>query len=212
MHDTQQNFGQQSLSVASIDGGFSDPVFNAQAIFNLIMNAMARPGTVAPMTISADAPPPIMSSTAAIMLTLLDADTSFWTDATPDQASRDIEAWIGFHTGSKPAAHMSEADFVIITNPMKLPDLASFKQGSQEYPDRSTTLIVQLNFITSGDQLHLTGPGIRDMTSLSVAFLPPHFIEQWRANHQRFSRGVDVILVDHTQLACLPRTTFIAKG
>lgn len=57
------------LDPQAFGGGFVDPVFQSQAVFRAVMDAMARPGSV--HVIASDAllpPPPVSSSTAAVAL------------------------------------------------------------------------------------------------------------------------------------------------
>ena len=59
-----------------ISGGFANPVFDAQAIFRAVMDAMARPGTVKPVKAETQPPRPLSPVAAAIALTICDNDTS----------------------------------------------------------------------------------------------------------------------------------------
>lgn len=49
-----------SLKTEVLTGGFAEPVFHAQRVFKLMMDAMARPGTI--QTVSPDALPPAPSA------------------------------------------------------------------------------------------------------------------------------------------------------
>ncbi len=90
--------------------------------------------------------------------------------------------------------------------------LENFAQGTQEYPDRSTTLIFQVTSLTAGEDLLLEGPGIERVSMLAPTSLPRHFVEQWKQNRARFPRGVDLILAARDGVACLPRTTRIRQA
>lgn len=192
----------------SIDGGFSDPVFDAQSVFRAVMEAMARPGTVQPAGYLAAPPAPLTPTAAAVALTLCDHDTPLWIDPAL-QASEAVKTWLGFHTGAPLVANPAEAHFALVSNPAGLIALENFAQGSQEYPDRSATLILAVENLTSGPKLRLEGPGIETEAVISPAPLPRHFVEQWKQNNGRFPRGVDVILAGPDHVACLPRTSRI---
>lgn len=199
------------MEAQTIEGGFGNPVLNAQIVFRAVMDAMARPGTVTPIPVLARPPAPLCPSTAAVALALCDHDTPLWLDTFP-QASPAVKSWLGFHTGAPMARTPDEALFAVVAAPGELISLDNFAQGTQEYPDRSATLILQVETLSAGSRLLLEGPGIEKAASLSPSPLPRHFVEQWKQNNQRFPRGVDVILAAPEGVACLPRTTRIQEA
>jgi alpha-D-ribose 1-methylphosphonate 5-triphosphate synthase subunit PhnH len=198
-------------ALAQITGGFAAPVFDAQAVFRAVMDAMARPGTVQPVATLAGPPPPLSAMAAAVALTLCDQDTPLWLDQAL-RGSTDAVNWLGFHTGAPLAHTPTDAHFALAADPAALIAFENFGQGSQEYPDRSTTLVLQVSSIVAGDNLLLQGPGIERMAMIAPQPLPRHFVEQWKQNHARFPRGVDLILAAHDCIACLPRTMRIRSA
>ena len=196
------------IAAQSIDGGFADPVFNAQTVFRAVMDAMARPGSVQPLPAFARPPAPLSATAGAVALSLCDNDTPLWLDPAL-QASLTVKTWLGFHTGAPLANTPADAHFALIANPAEMAALDGFSQGTQDYPDRSTTLILQVSDLISGAPLLLEGPGIETRATIAPAQMPRHFVEQWKQNSQRFPRGVDIILAAPDGIACLPRTTRI---
>ena len=196
------------IAAQSIDGGFADPVFNAQTVFRAVMDAMARPGSVQPLPAFTRPPTPLSVTASAIALALCDHDTPLWLDPAL-QASAAVKAWLGFHAGAPLANTPADAHFALIANPAEMAALDGFSQGTQDYPDRSTTLILQVGNLVSGAPLLLEGPGIEKTTTIAPAQMPRHFVEQWKQNISRFPRGVDIILAAPDGVACLPRTTRI---
>jgi len=196
------------IATQAIDGGFADPVFNAQTVFRAVMDAMARPGSVQPLPVFARPPAPLSATAGAIALALCDNDTPLWLDPAL-QASTAVKSWLGFHTGAPLANTPADAHFALIANPAEMAALDGFSQGTQDYPDRSTTLILQVGNLVFGAPLLLEGPGIEKAATIAPAQMPRHFVEQWKQNISRFPRGVDIILAAPDGVACLPRTTRI---
>jgi alpha-D-ribose 1-methylphosphonate 5-triphosphate synthase subunit PhnH len=191
---------------------FADPVHDAQTTFRAVMNAMARPGRIQPVDGLAGAPAPLSPVAAAVAVALADYETPLWLDA-PLAASTDVCAWLVFHTGARTGAAPSQAAFALVADAAALPGLAAFAQGSDVYPDRSTTLVVQVEWLSAGSSplparcLRLAGPGISGQAHLAVAGLPADIAERLAANHALFPRGVDLVLAGPQGVAALPRTT-----
>jgi alpha-D-ribose 1-methylphosphonate 5-triphosphate synthase subunit PhnH len=190
--------------------GFSDPVLASQAAFRTVMEAMARPGSVAAVDAAVTPPAPLSIAAAAVALTLLDFETPMWLDSTLAGAS-DIGVWLKFHTGAPLTADCGAAAFAFIANPARMPDFDGFCRGSVEYPDRSTTLVLQVEELSEGDGFRLSGPGINGARMLSAAPLPPGFADRMATNRALFPRGVDIILTCGRLLAALPRSVHLAK-
>ena len=88
-------------------------------------------------------------------------------------------------------------------------DFERFAQGSEEYPDRSTTLIVQVERF-DGRSPHPRGPGIKTLARFAAEPLPDNFAERLRANHALFPRGVDLDSGRGDAIAALPRSMRVA--
>lgn len=188
---------------------FADPVHDSQRTFRAVMNAMARPGTIQAVAGLAAAPGPLFPVAAAVAVALADYETPLWLDA-PLAASSEVAAYLTFHTGARIVAAPAHAIFALVANPQALPDLAGFASGTDVYPDRSTTLILQVASLTDGLRLRLEGPGIKGHDTLVVAGLPADISARLTANHALFPRGVDLVLAGPEGVAALPRTTRVA--
>ena len=196
------------VTVAELPAGFADKVLSAQSTFRSVMEAMARPGTVQQIRAVAGTPAPLMRGTAAIALTLFDHDTPIWLDRTMS-ATPDVGRWLKFHTGTPVIADSSASSFAVMGNARELPPLDRFALGSNEYPDRSTTLILQIDSLTSGPAYELTGPGI-DGVAVLQATIAGNLFAQLAINATLFPRGVDVVLVHDDAIVAIPRTTRLA--
>src|SRR5215472_8568644 len=150
-----------------VTAGFAEPVLAAQATFRVVMDVMARPGTIR-LLAGIAAPAPLSPAAAAIALTLLDYETPFWLDA-PLAAAEEVARFISFHTGARVAADPADAAFAFVATPAAAPPFASFAQGSLEYPDRSTTLVLQVARLAEGDGMVVHGPGIADTRRLAAS-------------------------------------------
>jgi alpha-D-ribose 1-methylphosphonate 5-triphosphate synthase subunit PhnH len=193
-------------TVKELPPGFADKVLSAQSTFRSVMDALARPGSVQRIVAAAGTPLPMLRGTAAIALTLFDHDTPIWLDARMS-ATSDVAKWLKFHTGAPVVQDCSICSFALIGDASLLPDLDRFSFGSNEYPDRSTTLILQLESLAEGDTIELRGPGIDGIATMQAAIEPPDLFERLAINEKLFPRGIDVVLVADDSIVAIPRTT-----
>jgi alpha-D-ribose 1-methylphosphonate 5-triphosphate synthase subunit PhnH len=189
---------------------FDDPALASQAVFRTVMEAIARPGLARPFKSKLAAPPPLRATTAAVALTLLDYETPFWLDHGL-AAAGEVAAWLKFHTGAPQTASSAQAAFAFVSDPAAMLAFNAFSLGSPEYPDRSTTLVVQVASFDHGEELALCGPGIAGTRRFSAQPLPEDIRARLIANRDMFPRGVDLILVSETAVAALPRSVRVAS-
>ena len=196
------------VTITELPAGFADKVLSAQSTFRSVMDAMARPGSVQRVRAAFGMPFPMMHGAAAIALTLFDHDTPVWLDGAMS-ATPDVAKWLKFHTSAPVIEDTSVCSFAVIADAQHLPSLEGFALGSNEYPDRSTTVILQVDSLTSGPAFALTGPGI-DGTAVLQAKIPGNLIEQLAINATLFPRGIDVVLVHDDAIVAIPRTARLA--
>lgn len=178
--------------------GFADPVAAAQACFRAVLDAMSRPGRLRACGGDLRPPAPLGAAASAVLLTLVDAETSLWLDP-PASAAAD---WIAFHCGAKLTSRPSEAAFALA---VALPGLDLFAPGTHEAPETATTVIVEVAALGAGRRYRLSGPGLRAPSLLEVDGLPSDFAHDWQARRAGFPLGVDLILCAGASLCALPR-------
>jgi alpha-D-ribose 1-methylphosphonate 5-triphosphate synthase subunit PhnH len=182
---------------------FTDPVLQTQTAFRRILAAMAEPGTIIQLAADLDCPPLLHSATVVALLTLADRDTPVWI-----APSLGIEGagYLRFHVGAPAADNAGAARFAVI-DPASPAPLAAFDGGSDRYPDTSATVIVQASALTGGEQVVLSGPGIKGARTIAPSGLQSGFWTDVADNHALYPRGVDLLLVSGANLMALPRST-----
>ena len=194
-------------AMANLNPAFDDYTDSANAVFRTCLDALSRPGQAFRLDPQLDAPPPLFPTSAAVLLTLADFETSYWTDVSVQEGDH-INRFIRFHTGARSTGDPAAADFAIATDVTALPPLAAFKTGTRDYPDRATTIICQVERIeTTGE--FFRGPGIKDTVAFSCVPAVPEFRGQMRANRATFPCGVDLLFTTRTHIAALPRSAVL---
>jgi alpha-D-ribose 1-methylphosphonate 5-triphosphate synthase subunit PhnH len=194
-----------------LDGGFADPVLQSQTVFRAIMDALANPGTIQKVNSAVSIPQPLTAELASVALTLCDHDTNIWLDPKLTAQLAVLE-YLGFHSGAPVVQERGRAAFAFATGAEQLPAFAQFNLGTQEYPDRSTTIVLAVASLTGGAELSVRGPGIKGHGHISPVGLPGDFLAQWADNRELFPRGIDLLLVAPGAVMGLPRTTRIGEG
>lgn len=184
--------------------GFKDPVFDSQATFRHLLDAMAYPGRVQAIDRPPDAPQGFWPAAAATCLALVDFETPLWLDQAA--ATDETVAYLRFHCGAPLVKDARAARFAVVAAPARMPRLAAFSAGEDEYPDRSATLILQVPSLTGGPKKTWSGPGIREAVTTSVAGLADWFWRDWDLNRELYPQGVDVVFASRDAVLGLPRT------
>jgi alpha-D-ribose 1-methylphosphonate 5-triphosphate synthase subunit PhnH len=192
----------------NIVAGFDHEAFGSQAVFRVALEALSHPGRVFDMPLQTALPRCGQGAAAALLLGMLDADTTLW--LSPSLASSDAFAWLRFHTGCQIVSDANAAQFLWVAQGDDMPQLAQLQAGSDAYPDQSATCVLEVDSLHSdAGGWRLQGPGIPTVRHLHARGLPSDFAAQWADNHASFPKGVDVFLSTTTHIAGLPRTTRI---
>ncbi len=194
-----------AFDLARVSAGFGDPTRESQRVFRKLMDAMARPGTLHDVSFAPDAPTGLDRAAGAVALTLFDFETTVWLDG--GLRTESVEGWLRFHCGAPFVTNPQQAAFAVVADLAAAPPLSAFNAGDAKYPDRSTTLVIQLPSLEGGQTVTLTGPGIKTEATLSLKGLRPGFWAEVQDNHARFQFGVDLIFVAGDRLTALPRST-----
>ena len=181
--------------------GFHDPVHDAQQTFRALLNALARPGLIH-TTASLAAPEGLVPSCAAACLTLLDLETCVWLQPGLPEA---VRFWLLFHTGCRFTVDPHAADFAVISDLETAPNLNEFCYGTPEYPEASTSLLIQLPTLEGRATITLQGPGILEAIAITPP-LTPAFWQQWQAMTQSYPLGLDSWCFAGDRVLGFPRT------
>ena len=197
--------GTAPADFGRVGPGLRNPVLGAQQCFRAVLDATAHPGRIVELggLLEGPVPAPLGEAAAAVALTLCDLDTPVWLDATLSPAAH----YLAFHCGSPVVATPGTARFAFVSDPVALLPLERFALGTDEYPERSATLVIMADDLTDRGGVALHGPGILGDTSLGVAGLPSSFWAGRQALAELFPRGLDLLFTCGARLVAVPRST-----
>lgn len=92
---------------------------------------------------------------------------------------------------------------------LSLPAFAELPSGTDETPETSATIILQVRSLETGPRFSLEGPGLKYPAIIAIDGLPADFAAIWQRNHALFPRGIDLVLCAGNQLMALPRSVNI---
>jgi alpha-D-ribose 1-methylphosphonate 5-triphosphate synthase subunit PhnH len=201
-----------SHALAALGRGFADPGHDAQQVFRAVLEAMSRPGRVQTLPCAALAalePPSAERGRWAVLLSLLDAETSVWLD--PQASPPHAVDYLRFHTGVRVVDNPASAAFAVTrATPAAAASWATLADGSDETPQAGATLIIEVDSFDSGPGVVLRGPGVETAQPLRAHGLDDSFWAARATLAPRFPRGIDLILTCGDRLAALPRSTRVA--
>lgn len=189
--------------------GFRDPVLDAQKTFRAIMSAFARPGAPQALAGLPDAPAPLSPEAAAVALTLLDYETRVWL---APRFGAPVREHLRFHAGAPIVDDPADAAFAFAGPAAELPPFERFALGSDEYPDRSTTIVAEVAAFDRGRTFSLEGPGVDGRRTFEIDGLPDGIVARLAANRALFPRGVDLVLLAPGRVAALPRSVRVEEA
>ena len=187
--------------------GFNDPIHDAQNVFRFILNAMSMPSSLQsiPSELSFGQ---ANAATTQILLALTDSTTPVWLSEafkTDSELTQNLQ----FHANTPLATRQDKASFALLGGDQNT-DINQFCWGNAEYPETSTTLIIQVNSLSEGVELELSGPGIDGKALVNVDGIHQSLLNQIMVINKSQPLGIDVLLTCENQLMALPRTTLIA--
>jgi alpha-D-ribose 1-methylphosphonate 5-triphosphate synthase subunit PhnH len=184
--------------------GFEDAVFGSQAVFRTLLSCMAHPGSSRILDPAVRGPGMLSPATTATCLCLVDFETPLWLD--PPAACDEVQRYFEFHCGARTVGDPGAAGFAVVAAAAQLPSLAVFCPGDVEYPDRSTTLIVQVPSLAEGPATVWSGPGIEFPRTVRIAGLSVGFWSDWDRNRELYPQGLDILFTCGSQVMALPRS------
>lgn len=192
-----------SGTLRSLSPGLADPSHDAQLFFRDVLDAFSHPGRIATLADAPHSPGTISPATVAYLLTLADRDTPLW--LAPAYSTPEVRDYLRFHTGAPIVEDRAAATLAVLPCDDAEP-FEGFAIGTDAYPDRSATLVIEVPALGAGPLRTARGPGIKGETELAIAGLDDGFWRQCATNHALFPCGVDLVFVAGSQLLALPRS------
>ena len=189
--------------LSTLAPGLADPSHDAQQLFRAILDATSHPGRIVALPAAPVGPHALSPAATAHLLTLADRDTPIWLAAAFDRA--EVRDFLRFHAGAPIAPSRDAASFAVL--PGDTPRaFDGFALGTDAYPDRSATLVIEVPELRGGPPTRWRGPGIDGSAIVAIAGLAEDFWHEWAANHGLFPCGVDLVFSAGTELCVLPRS------
>jgi len=195
------------IGFENVGAGFAEPVADAQAMFRCILDATAHPGRTIEipglLANNTGQDTKLSGAATAVALTLLDFETPVWLDAALAPAGN----FLRFHCGVPLVTSPADSRFAFADDIRGLPELTQFDLGTPDFPERSTTLVIEVPELSEEPGLRLRGPGIQTSVPLRIDAISDIFWKKRADLASLFPLGLDLIFTCGRRLCVLPRTT-----
>ena len=224
------NSQQPEQKTANLHQGFHDSVHDSQQVFRQLLKAMSEPGTIQHTNflenVSMSIDNGFYQTSYATALSLLDGNCKVGLSAQLDDLI--TRNSLSFHCAcslvdisdehdESNESVTSKIDFLFLNAQewQRLLTHPSLSVGDLSYPEKSTTIIVQVAAIeqtamtsNSSEQtgLVLMGPGIEHQRHLFIEGFTDTLLSSLQQNQTLFPLGYDFILTAPDALVALPRT------
>ena len=112
---------------------FSQPVFDMQRVFRVVLDAMSRPARLCRLPVFPQSVPDGLSPVLAdLALTLCDGESPLW--LSPGLRKDETTTWLRFHCGCPIVEEADKAAFALVADASELPPLSAFAQGVPPTP------------------------------------------------------------------------------
>jgi alpha-D-ribose 1-methylphosphonate 5-triphosphate synthase subunit PhnH len=182
--------------------GLADPPHDAQRLFRAVLEAMSRPGRIVELAEAPEGPAGLGPAATGCLLTLADRDTPLWLAPAFDREA--VRDYFRFHAGTPLASERAQATYALAGH--DIADLDGFAIGTDTYPDRSATLVIEVPSLDEGHARTWRGPGIAGACTVALSDMADSFWQAWSENHALFPCGVDILFVAGRRLVALPRS------
>lgn len=180
----------------------SDTILATQQMYRMLLDLSSHPGKIATFRDETINDTSYSEALIATTNTLFDNEIAFYMEN--EQESKVISAITGAHRTNI----IAESDFVITTEAsLSTAQLLQLNKGTLLSPEKSSTLMLEIESIGSGYLYRLTGPGIKHHSDLQLS-ISPEIIEQRTQMCEEFPMGIDLIMCDKdNHIVLIPRTT-----
>jgi alpha-D-ribose 1-methylphosphonate 5-triphosphate synthase subunit PhnH len=196
-----------------------DEVLAAQRTFRMLIEALARPGTICALPDRIpDAPADVNPHAALVAFTLLDQEVKF---AAAGPQAETLAAYISRRTGAR-RSPPEEASFLFGHGDDSETPLGRLPRGSPEFPELGGTAVLTVGRVSERaergdggrtDALVLSGPGVVAAATVYIRGLAPAVVDAFRRQNREYPQGIDAFLVGRDgRLVGLPRTARIDRS
>ena len=177
-------------------------VHTTQQVYRRLVNASSRPGHTENIAEEVKNYSDFSEAALLTAMTLFDNEISFFSqDKTMRKELRVL-------TGGIPNKDYTTADFIVSKEAdLKEVFFTEAMNGILISPEKSATLIIDIDSIGEGTEYRLRGPGIKEATNIKLS-LGSRWMELRNEICKEFPLGIDLILTDkQNNLVIIPRTT-----
>lgn len=177
-------------------------VHTTQQVYRQLVNVASRPGHIE--TINEEVKNYSTFSDAALLvgMTLFDNEITYFS------SDKTMRKELKVLTGGIPNKDFTAVDFIVLKEADLQPAyFTDVLHGVLISPEKSATLLIEVESIGEGHNYQLTGPGIKEATDLQLS-LSNEWILARNEVCKEFPLGIDLILTDkNNNTVMIPRTT-----